>query len=80
MDSRATQHLLELFEEINNKNQTIIMVTHSAMAASYAKRVLFMKDGVIFHQIYRGDMTIGQMNQKISDTLAVLSNGGEIFG
>ncbi len=80
LDSRATQHLLELFEEINNKNQTIIMVTHSAMAASYAKRVLFMKDGVIFHQIYRGDMTIGQMNQKISDTLAVLSNGGEIFG
>ena len=55
------------------------MVTHSAMAASYAKRVLFIKDGTVFHQLYKGNMTIGQMNQKIADTLTVISNGGEII-
>ena len=79
LDSKATQRLLEIFEEINYNKQTIIMVTHSAMAASYAKRVLFIKDGTVFHQLYKGNMTIGQMNQKIADTLTVISNGGEII-
>lgn len=54
------------------------MVTHSARAASRAGRVLFIKDGRVFHQIYRGDSTDEQMYQKISNTLTVLATGGEM--
>ena len=52
------------------------MVTHSTMAASHAGRVLFIKDGEVFHQIYRGRMTNDELYQKISDTLTVLTTGG----
>ena len=57
--------------------QTVLMVTHSVKAASHASRVMFIKDGVIFHQIYKGDATDQQMYQKISDTLNLLAQGGE---
>lgn len=69
--------LLSLFNTVNEDGQTIVMVTHSTKAASHASRVLFIKDGVVYHQIYRGDMTTEKMYQKISDTLTILATGGE---
>ena len=77
LDSKATDGLLKLFNEINETGQTILMVTHSTKAASHAKRVLFIKDGEVFHQIYRGDHTNEQLYQLISDTLTMLATGGE---
>lgn len=77
LDSRATDELLHLFEEINRGGQTILMVTHSVKAASHASRVLFIKDGEVFHEIYRGESTDEQLYQKISDTLTMLATGGE---
>ena len=62
------------------KNYTIVMVTHSVRAASTAKRVLFIKDGEVFHQLYRGNLSEDEMYQKISDTLSVLATGGEHIG
>ena len=77
LDSRAADELMNLFGVINNEGQTILMVTHSVKAASNAKRVLFIKDGEVFHQLYRGNLTNEQMYQKIADTLTVLTTGGE---
>lgn len=77
LDSRATDELLRLFAEINATGQTILMVTHSVKAASHANRVLFIKDGEIFHQIYRGNKTDEQLYQIISDTLTMLTTGGD---
>ena len=76
LDSKSTEELLHLFGRINEKRQTIIMVTHSTSAASHASRVLFIKDGKIFHEIYRGNKTMDQMYQCISDTLTLLATGG----
>lgn len=75
LDSRATDELLDLFGQINAAGQTILMVTHSMRAASRAGRVLFIKDGRVFHQIYRGEATSEQLYQKISDTLTMLQGG-----
>ena len=75
LDSRATDELLDLFGQINAAGQTIPMVTHSVRAASRAGRVLFIKDGRVFHQIYRGEATSEQLYQKISDTLTMLQGG-----
>ena len=77
LDSKSTDELLELFTKINQEGQTILMVTHSVKAASHASRVLFIKDGEVFHQIYRGNSSNEQMYQKISDTLTILATGGE---
>ena len=77
LDSRATDELLHLFGEINRAGQTILMVTHSVKAASHADRVLFIKDGEVFHQLYRGDGTREQFYQRISHTLTMLATGGE---
>jgi ABC-type antimicrobial peptide transport system, ATPase component len=77
LDSKSTDHLLSLFSEINNEGQTVLMVTHSVKAASHAKRVLFIKDGEVFHQIYKGSMTNESMYQKITDTLTLLATGGK---
>lgn len=77
LDSKATDKLLRLFSDINSTGQTIVMVTHSLKAASSANRVLFIKDGEVFHQIYRGKDTDEQLYQKISDTLTLLATGGE---
>lgn len=77
LDSRATDELLRLFAQINHTGQTILMVTHSVRAASHASRVLFIKDGEVFHQIYRGQHTGEQLYQLISDTLTMLTTGGE---
>ena len=75
LDSRATDELLDLFGQINAAGQTILMVTHSVRAASRAGRVLFIKDGRVFHQIYRGEATSEQLYHKISDTLTMLQGG-----
>ena len=77
LDSKATDELLRLFGEINRSGQTILMVTHSVTAASHAGRVLFIKDGEVFHQISRGESTNEQLYQKISDSLTLLQAGGE---
>lgn len=76
LDSKATDELLRLFTEVNKFGQTILMVTHSVRAASVANRVLFIKDGEVFHQIYRGNDTDDQLYQKISDSLTLLITGG----
>lgn len=76
LDSRATEELLKLFTQINAEGQTILMVTHSIKAASHAKRVLFIKDGEVFHQIYKGSLSNEEMYQKISDTLTMIATGG----
>ena len=77
LDSKATDELLRLFEQINRAGQSIVMVTHSVKAASHAGRVLFIKDGAVYHQIYRGDNTDEQLYQMISDTLTMLAAGGD---
>lgn len=80
LDSRSSNELLDAFENIHQSGQTIVMVTHSTAAAARAGRVLFIKDGEIYHQIYRVDMTNDMMYKKISDTLTLLleQNGREI--
>ncbi len=75
LDSRNTDELLDLFNQINEAGQTVLMVTHSTKAASHAKRVMFIKDGEVFHQIYRGDQSTTQMYQKISDALTLIATG-----
>ena len=77
LDSRSSDELLSLFADINARGQTILMVTHSVKAASTAGRVLFIKDGEVFHQLYRGQDTDEQLYQKISDTLTLLATGGD---
>ncbi len=77
LDSRSTDELLALFAKINQKGQTILMVTHSVKAASKAGRVLFIRDGEVYHQVYRGNMSDEQLYQKISDTLTILATGGD---
>lgn len=79
LDSKATDSLFTLFSQINKEGQTVLMVTHSTKAASHANRVLFIKDGEVFHQLYRGSMSNEQLYAKISETLTVLTTGGENY-
>ncbi len=76
LDSKSSDELLSLFSDINKKGQTILMVTHSTKAASNANCVLFIKDGEVFHQIFKGEQTNETFHQKITDTLTLLSRGG----
>ncbi len=78
LDSRSSEELMKLFSQVNREGQTILMVTHSVKAASSAGRVLFIRDGQVFHQIYRGNLTDEEMYQKISAALTVLATGGEV--
>ena len=80
LDSRSSDQLLDLFGQLNREGQTILMVTHSAKAASRAGRVLFIKDGEVYHQLYRGDRTSEAMFAQIADTLTALAAGGEDRG
>ena len=75
LDSRSSAELLRVFSQMNRNGQTILMVTHSADAASHAGRVLFIRDGVVFHQLYRGDSTNEELYKKIADTLTMLRTG-----
>ena len=76
LDSKSTDELLRLFSQVNRGGQTILMVTHSVKAESHASRVLFIKDGEVFHQIYRGQCSDQELYQKISDTLTMVATGG----
>lgn len=78
LDSKSTDDLLRIFSDINREGQTIIMVTHSVKAASHAGRIMFIKDGEVFHQLYRGDQNDEQMYLSISDTLTMLQTGREV--
>lgn len=78
LDSKASDTLLRLFGQVNQAGQTVLMVTHSIKAASHANRVLFLQDGEVYHQLYKGDQTSEQLYAKISDTLTVLTQGGEL--
>lgn len=78
LDSRSSDELMKLFSQVNRDGQTILMVTHSVKAASSAGRVLFIRDGQVYHQIYRGNLTDEEMYQKIAATLTVLATGGEV--
>jgi len=78
LDSKSSDELLKLFGQINENGQTILMVTHSVKAASCASRVLFIKDGEVFHQLYKGANTNEQFYQMISDTLTMLATGGNV--
>ena len=69
--------MLDIFDELNKQGQTIVMVTHSTKAAACAGRVLFIKDGTLFHQIYKEDKTFEEMYQTISETLTSLMKGGD---
>ena len=77
LDSRSSDELLRVFDRIHEDGQTILMVTHSVKAASCTDRVLFIKDGQVFHELYRGEGTHEQLYQRISDTLTLLQTGGE---
>lgn len=77
LDSKSSDDILGLFNAVNKRGQTVLMVTHSVKAASTANRVLFIKDGEVFHQLYRGKDTNEQLFGKISDTLTLLQTGGE---
>jgi len=79
LDSRASEGLMKLFQQINDEGQTIIMVTHSFKAACHAGRVLFIKDGEVFNQLYKANLSDEEMYQKISDTLTVIATGGEQY-
>jgi putative ABC transport system ATP-binding protein len=76
LDSRSSDELLKLFGDINRQGQTILMVTHSTKAASHANRVMFIKDGEVFHQIYRASKSRLEFYQNISDTLTLIATGG----
>jgi len=77
LDSRAADSLLDLFTAVNQGGQTVLMVTHSTAAASRAGRVLFIRDGRVYHQLYRAGRTDGQMYRLITETLTELTRGGE---
>ena len=77
LDSRSAEELMDLFAQIHESGQTLLMVTHSIRAACSASRVLFIKDGEVFHQLYRGQTTREAMFQRISDTLTMLTTGGD---
>lgn len=78
LDSKASQNLLDIFADINETGQTILMVTHSARAASYSKRVLFIRDGRVYHELYRGDQTTEQFMEKITQSILVSSKRGDL--
>jgi putative ABC transport system ATP-binding protein len=77
LDSKSSDELLRMFGEVNRQGQTILMVTHSARAASRAGRVLFIRDGEVFHQLYRGEASDELFYRKIADTLTLLAQGGD---
>ncbi|MFC2662340.1 MAG: ATP-binding cassette domain-containing protein, partial [Eubacterium sp.] len=78
LDSHSSDVLMDLLSEVNREGQTILMVTHSTKAASYARRVMFIKDGQVFHQIFKGDRTNEEMFKVIAETQTVLMNGGDL--
>ena len=77
LDSHSSQQLLNIFDRLNEQGQTLLMVTHSSLAASHARRVLFIRDGEVYHQLYRGEDSDAAFYEKIAGTLTVLATGGD---
>lgn len=77
LDSKTSQTILELFQSLNEMGQTILMVTHSIKAAAMSNRVLFIKDGIVFHEIYRGNDSVQVFQERIADSLTAMNQGGE---
>ncbi|MBC9874512.1 ABC transporter ATP-binding protein [Macrococcoides bohemicum] len=77
LDSKTSTDIMNLFQDINKDKQTILMVTHSTIDAAYASRVVFIKDGILYHEIYRGEETQNEFQKRISDSLSMLSERGE---
>ncbi len=75
LDSRSSDSCMNLFRKINGENRTILMVTHSLRAASFASRVLFIRDGVIFHELYRKGLSQIEFQEMIGDTFSLLNRG-----
>jgi putative ABC transport system ATP-binding protein len=79
LDSKSAKNLLEIMSRMNREmNATIVMVTHDAYSASYASRVLFLKDGKLFNELIKGDKKRTEAYHEILDVLALL--GGESYG
>lgn len=78
LDSKTSKHLLKVFEQINQSGQTILMVTHSSMAASHASRVLFIKDGVVYHEVYRGNQNEEEFYESIQSTITVMERSSDL--
>ena len=78
LDSKSSDELLSVFEKLNSEEQTILMVTHSVKAASHANRVLFIKDGEVYHQLYRGNSNNEELYKRISDALTIIASGGNV--
>lgn len=78
LDSKNSEELLNIFDNLNANGNTILMVTHSVKAAAHAKKVLFIRDGKIYHELYKGEKTINEMYQTISNSLSIICNGGEL--
>ena len=76
LDSKSSDMILDLFTKINKLGQTILMVTHSVKAASFSDRVIFIKDGVVFHEIYKGNSNNNEFMQRINESLSVINNRG----
>lgn len=77
LDSKTSRDIMDLFYKIHKENQTVLMVTHSITDAAYANRVLFIKDGIVYHELYKGDLRLRDFQEKISDSLSMLSEKGE---
>lgn len=77
LDSKTSKNLMKLFRKINQNNQTILMVTHSNIDASYAERVIFIKDGKLYHEIYRGEESRDEYQKRIADSLSILNGRGD---
>lgn len=76
LDSKSSEQILHILEDLNDAGNTILMVTHSTYAASFSKRVLFIKDGVVYHELYRGDESNQSFNERISQSLTLLADRG----
>lgn len=77
LDSKTAEQIIDLFSYLNEAGNSILMVTHSIKAASGSKRVLFIKDGIVYHEIYRGNLNAKQFQEKIADSLSMLGEWGD---
>lgn len=75
LDSRTSEKILKIFENIEHKGQTILMVTHSAKAAAHASRVLFIRDGEVYHELYRANKKEDEFYEEIQNTLTIMERG-----
>lgn len=78
LDSKSANIMMELMEKIHKQGQTVFMVTHSVKSAAFASRVLFIKDGIVYHEIYKGDLSRGEFAKKIHEAQVFLEGKEEL--